>query len=112
MANYSGTPKPSFETSASITKLEVSADGTLCMANYAEAKIRADFYCDVTDIWSGSPGELVEAMGECQPLAWAVQSIYSDLRDELEAKLNVAQVVSSGQRLELDNLKAQPEGTT
>ena len=109
MVKNSQTPNPSFDPAESITELEVSADGTLRMANYAEAKSRADFYWDVADIWSGSPEELMEAMEQCQPLAWAVQSIYSDLRDELEARLNDAQVVSSGQGLHLANLKAQLE---
>jgi len=107
MANNSQTPTPPFETSESITEVEVSADGTLCIANYAEAENRADFYYDVADSWSGSPEELLEAMEECQPLAWAVHSIYADLRDEVEAKLNGAQVESDGQGLHLANLEAQ-----
>ena len=47
----------------------MSAEGTLCIANYAEAKNCADFYCDVADTWPGSPEDLLVAMEECQPLA-------------------------------------------
>lgn len=46
-------------------------------------------------------------MGECQPLAWAVQSIYSDFRNELEADLQDAQGAGSGHKRKLADLKAR-----
>ena len=96
------------ETSeASITEFEVADGGTLRMANYAEAETRAEFYDHVASFWSRSPKDLAEAMDECQPLAWAVHSIYSDFRDELEADLQDAQGAGSGHKRKLADLKAR-----
>ena len=96
-----------------VTEFEVADSGTLRMANYAEAQTRADFYVEVSDFWSRSPGDLAEAMDECQPLAWAVHRIYSDLRDELVADLQDVQDAGSGNKRRLaalkDRLKALPE---
>jgi hypothetical protein len=67
-----------------ITKFEVCEGGTLMMANFNEAKIRSEFYEDVaSDPWQRSPADLADAIAYCQPLAWAVQKIYSEYRDEL-----------------------------
>lgn len=85
------TPKPRLEPAHPITEFEVSDGGTLRMANFAEAETRADFYEHIADFWSRSAQRLADAMDECQPLAWAVHSIYSDFRDELEADLRDAQ---------------------
>lgn len=96
-----------------VTEFEVADGGTLRMANYAEAQTRADFYEEVSDFWSRSPGDLAEAMDECQPLAWAVHRIYSDFRDELVADLQDVQDAGSGNKRRLaalkDRLKALPE---
>lgn len=73
-----------------ITEFEVTEGGTLRMAEYVEAKTRAEFYEDVADQWAGSPQDLADAMDECQPLAWAVNSIYANLRDEIEADIGIA----------------------
>ena len=100
------TPKP-LEPAEPIAVFEVSDGGTLRMANYAEAKTRAEFYEYVAGFWSGSPTDLAEAMGECQPLAWAVHSIYSDFRDELEADLRDAHGAGSGHKRKLADLKAR-----
>lgn len=90
-----------------ITEFEVTDGGTLLMANYAEAQTRADFYEDVSDFWSRSPGDLAEAMDECQPLAWAVCRIYSDFRDELMADLQDVQDAGRGNKRRLAALKAR-----
>jgi len=67
-----------------ITKFDVCEGGTLMMANFNEAKIRSEFYEDVaSDPWQRSPADLANAIAYCQPLAWAVQEIYSECRDEL-----------------------------
>lgn len=100
------TPKP-LEPAEPITVFEVSDGGTLRMANFAEAETRAEFYEYVAGFWSGSPKDLAEAMSECQPLAWAVQSIYSDFRNELEADLQAAQGAGGGHKRKLANLKAR-----
>ena len=47
------TPKP-LEPAEPIAVFEVSDGGTLRMANYAEAKTRAEFYEYVAGFWSGS----------------------------------------------------------
>lgn len=100
------TPKP-LEPAEPIAVFEVSDGGTLRMANYAEAETRAEFYEYVAGFWSGSPKDLAEAMGECQPLAWAVHSIYSDFRAELEADLQDAQGAGGGHKRKLADLKAR-----
>jgi hypothetical protein len=96
------------ETSeAPITEFEVAEGGTLRMANYAEAETRAGFYDDVASCWSRSPKDLAEAMDECQPLAWAVHSIYSDFRDEISAELRDAEAAGIGSKRKLAALKAR-----
>ena len=98
--------KPNDESEVPITEFEVGDGGTLRMANYAEAETRADFYQWVACFWSRSPKDLADAMEECRPLAWAVHSIYLDVRDELKAELQGA---GSGHEGELATLKAQVE---
>lgn len=71
-----------------ITEFEVDSSGTLTVADFWEPKTRADFYESVADSWSESPADLVDAMEECEPLAWAVHSIYTELRDEIQADLD------------------------
>lgn len=107
MTEYRQKPPPPLEPAEPITEFEVSDGGTLRMANYAEAETRADFYEYVASFWSRSPTDLAEAMGECQPLAWAVHSIYSDFRDELEADLQDTQGAGSGHKRKLADLKAR-----
>ena len=98
------------ETSeASITEFEVADGGTLRMANYAEAETRAEFYDYVASFWSRSPKDLAEAMDECQPLAWAVHSIYSDFRDELQTELQDAEGAGSESKRKLATLNARLE---
>jgi hypothetical protein len=77
------------------------------MAGYQEAETRAEFYEDVADDWSGSPQALADAMDRCQPLAWAVQSIYTDLRDELSADVLEAQTAGTTHKKRLAALKAR-----
>jgi hypothetical protein len=71
-----------------ITEFEVDGSGTLTVADFWEPKIRSDFYESVSDSWSESPAHLADAMEECEPLAWAVHSIYTELRDEIQADLD------------------------
>ena len=93
MTEQRPTPPPATprEPAEPVTDFEVSEGGTLRMADYADAQTRADFYDYEASFWSHSPKNLAEAMDQCEPLAWAVQSIYSDYRDELEAELQEAQ---------------------
>ena len=107
MTTSDKTPKQPPEPAEPITEFEVSEGGTLRMADFAEAETRAEFYEYVASFWSRSPKDLAEAMGECQPLAWAVHSIYSNFRDELEADFQDAQGAGSGHKRKLADLKAQ-----
>lgn len=67
-----------------LTQFEVCEGGTLKMANFIDAKIRSEFYEDVaSDPWQRSPTDLADAIAYCQPLAWEVEKIYSECRDEL-----------------------------
>ena len=99
-----------------ITEFEVTEGHTLRMANYAEPETRTEFYEVVADRWKGSPQDLCDAMYECQPLAWAVNSIYSNFRDEVvadvgaaevDAKLNKRRIVALKERLK--KLPEEPE---
>ncbi|TVS14942.1 MAG: hypothetical protein EA424_17800 [Planctomycetaceae bacterium] len=100
-----------------VTLFEVSDGGTLRMANYVEARTRAEFYDYVAAFRSRSPEDLVEAMEDCEPLAWAVYSLYSDFRDDLEANLEEAQGAADGDEEDeiaslesrLDALPEEPE---
>lgn len=71
-----------------ITEFEVASGGTLTIADYWGPKSRADFYESLSDWWSGSPEQLMDAMNECQPLAWAVHAIYTEIRDEVQEELD------------------------
>lgn len=90
-----------------ITEFEVTEGGTLRMADYAEAETRAEFYEDVADRWEGSPQDLSDAMDDCQPLAWAVNSIYSDFRDEILADIGAAETDAKHNKRRIAVLKAR-----
>lgn len=105
-----------FRPGQRVTEFEVDEGGTLRVANFVEAEVRADFYESVAGCWSESPAELIEAMASCLPLAWAVHSVYSDLRDELEAEWRATMGgdrTSAGRRADLksmlDALPDEPE---
>ena len=97
----------SLESAEPITVFEVSKGGTLRVSNYTEAETRADFYDYVASLWSRSQEDLAYAMTECQPLAWAVHSIYSEFRDEIEAELQDAQDAGGGNKRKLVDLEAR-----
>jgi hypothetical protein len=90
-----------------VTEFEVDSGGTLRMAGYQEAETRAEFYEDVANDWSASPQALADAMDRCQPLAWAVHSIYTDCRDELSADVLKAQTTGIMQAKRLAALQAR-----
>lgn len=96
-----------------ITEFEVTDGGTLRMADYVEAEIRAEFYEDVAEQWEGSPQDLSDAMDECQPLAWAVNSIYSDFRVEIVAEIGAAETDAQQNKRRIavlkERLKKLPE---
>lgn len=63
------TPQPSPQATRRLVEFEVSAGGTLRIADFPEPETRADFYDDVPSSWSASPTDLAEAMNDCPPLA-------------------------------------------
>ena len=90
----------------SILEFEVDEDdGTLAVANFAQLTTRAEFYEDIADRWMASPQELFDAMNECQPLAWEVQWIYSEARDEIESTLRDAEHNESANEFRITALK-------
>ena len=100
----------------SILEFKVYDGGTIAVANFAQPKTRAEFYESIADRWSDSPQELFDAMSECQPLAWEVQSIYSEARDEIDSTLSDAQRYESTNKpritaltKRLANLPEEPE---
>lgn len=70
---------------------EGSPDGSLNIDHYEEIQTRAELCEDVACVWS-DPQALCAAMADCEPLAEAVHSIYSDIRRELEAEVAEAQM--------------------
>ncbi len=92
-----------------ITEFEVADSGTLRMTNYVEAETRADFYEHISDFWSRSPQHLADAMDQCQPLAWAVQAIYSEVRGELATDLQDTQGAGATGAPRLAALKSRLE---
>jgi len=73
---------------------DVHPGGTLMIADYREAETREDFYGDSCDGWDDSSEHLSWIIVECQPLSWAVESLYSDKREELQVQLH--EELSSG----------------
>jgi hypothetical protein len=73
---------------ARVTEFEVNSSGTITMADFWERKIRSEFYESVCESWSESPVHLAEAMDDCEPLAWAVHSTYTEFRDEIQTALD------------------------
>ena len=67
-----------------IIDFDVNSSGTLSLSNFTELESRSEFYDSVSGSWSQSPADLAEAMDECPPLAWAVHSIYSEIREEIQ----------------------------
>jgi len=90
-----------------VTEFEVDSGGTLSMLGHYQPETRAEFYEDVAGYWSGSPQALADAMDECQPLAWAVHSVYSEFRDELSSDVQEAQKAGTGHKKRLAALQAR-----
>ena len=90
-----------------VTEFEVDSGGTLSMLGTYQPETRAEFYEDVAGYWSGSPQALADAMDECQPLAWAVHSVYSEFRDELSSDVQEAQKAGTGHKKRLAALQAR-----
>lgn len=90
-----------------VTEFEVDSGGTLSMLGHYQPETRAEFYEDVAEYWSGSPQALADAMDECQPLAWAVHSVYSEFRDELSSDVQEAQRAGTGHKKRLAALQAR-----
>jgi len=74
----------SAKVQAPVTDFDVNSSGTLSLSNFTELETRSEFYDSVSGSWSQSPVDLAEAMEECPPLAWAVHSIYSEIREEIQ----------------------------
>ena len=93
-----------------VTVFEVSEDGgTLRLADHTEPGTRAEFYEDIADQWDASPQDLLDAAEACEPLAWAVNSLYQDFSDELIAKIEAAQSAERPNNKHLTALKAKLE---
>lgn len=75
-----------------VSEFEVLEGGTLRVAGFIDAETRADFYVyDFGPEWERSPADLAAAMDVCTPLAWEVQSLYGDARDELLGEIDEAE---------------------
>ncbi len=90
-----------------ITEFEVDSLGTLTVAEFWELKTRTDVYESVSGSWSKSLAHLADAMEECEPLAWAVHSIYTELRSEIQADLGGVGRISGALKKRALALKAR-----
>ena len=99
-----------------IIDFDVNSSGTLSLSNFTELESRSEFYDSVSGSWSQSPADLAEAMDECPPLAWAVHSIYSEIREEIQfdfdaiaGKSGVWVKRSNALKVRLDAMPEEPE---
>ncbi len=90
-----------------IAEFEVDGSGTLTMADFWEPKTRSDFYESEYESWAESPAHLADAMDDCEPLAWAVHSIYTEVRDEIQAALDQISETSGAFKKRSAALKAR-----
>jgi len=104
------------DTDKNIWHFEVSESGTLTVADFKSPNTRAEIYESVADAWVESPAHLADAMDEVQPLAWAVNEIYSEVRSEVESERDSASndAMASDERVEaltarLDSMPEEPE---
>jgi len=109
MAKSKKAAPPTNTPAEPITEFAVSDGGTLCMADFADATTRAEFYEGVADRWEGSPKNLADAIAECEPLAWAVQLLYTNFREKLEEDIRSAEDGDKPNRKEIASLKARLE---
>ena len=68
----------------------VNDGGTLALADFEAPTNRSQFYEHIVDGWSGSPQDLYDAMDQCQPLLWEVNSLYEEYRAQVEDSLEQA----------------------
>lgn len=68
----------------------VGDGGTLSMSGIPEPQTRSEVYEHIADDWQTSAQDLFDAMDQCEPLAWAVQSIYEEVRGQVESSLKLA----------------------
>ena len=107
MATRKKQAAPISAPSHPVTEFEVCEGGALRVADFDEAQTRADFFEDAAFQWRDSPQSLHDAMVDCPPLAWAVHSIYSEFRDEIEADLKAALVRERENRERIAALKSR-----
>jgi len=81
--------------------------GTLHMKGVVEPTTRAGFYDFIAKTWRKSPEALIDAMNECEPLAWAVHSLYSESRQALHERVQVT--ADPELQARLDDLPEDPE---
>ena len=100
----------------SVIDFDVNSSGTLSLSNFTELETRSEFYDSVSASWSQSPGDLAEAMNECPPLAWAVHSIYSAIREEIQfdfdatsGQSKILSKRSNALQARLDTMPDEPE---
>ena len=93
-----------------ITEFDVNSSGSISLSNFPEFETRSDFYDSISGSWHQSPVDLAEAMDECPPLAWAVHSIYSEIREEIQSSLDAISKQSGVLAKRTNALKARLNG--
>jgi hypothetical protein len=102
-----------------VIEFDVNSSGTLSLSSFTELETRSDFYDSVSGSWSKSPANLAEAMDECPPLAWAVHSIYSAIREEIQfdfdaifGESKILEKRSNALKVRLNSMPVEPEEGT
>lgn len=67
----------------------VDQHGTIYMKGVVEPTTRAGFYGSVAKTWPKSQESLIDAMSDCEPLAWTVHSLYTESRDALQERARI-----------------------
>jgi hypothetical protein len=66
----------------------VTDSGVILDGQFTPRKSRHEFYTTLPSDWADSPKDLALAASECQPLAWCINEIYTEAREDYAEELD------------------------
>jgi hypothetical protein len=66
----------------------VTDSGVILDGQFTPRKSRHEFYTTLPSDWADSPKDLAFAASECQPLAWCINEIYTEAREDYAEELD------------------------
>jgi hypothetical protein len=66
----------------------VDESGVILDGQFTPRKSRHEFYTTLPGNWANSPKDLAFAASDCQPLAWCIEEIYTEARDDYAEELD------------------------